>query len=844
MEKTVIERLATDVVISPYFRKLYELAQRNRDFCTFNLPCEEVTERQVVHLLKFADILSASPVELNRGLAYRVVSNLYESNSNLEAVRVYLHAILNKLGIWPGLELLPEQKEYFDCLPIERKLESHIKRELQRVDGTRLSFTDKQYELFGKLRSSQSLSFSGPTSMGKSFVIVEFVRSILLEKGRQDIVVMVPTRALIAQMVSDIYGRLRELLSSEGYILATNSYATSYLDADASKRYIFILTPERILSLLNGAPKYSFGYLLVDEAHKLASKKDGRSIVSYQAIEQSLERNGRLRLYFSSPNILNPEVLLALFNKPINVFKTSEGATGQNLYFVDLVNKIAKGMHRDLTLDMSREVFVKKRSAYDVILNVSRGGSKIIYCSSIAGALTRSREFKAFLVGRKRIKVDPVLLDAASQIREFIHADYELADLIECGIAFHYGKLPQAIRQLVERLFREGNISFLFCTSTLLEGVNLPAKTIFIMSNKKGPSKLETVDFWNLAGRAGRLTKEFSGNIICLRDDQEHWKSLELLDERKREVEIWPSVLPMTIEERNAVIARLDQDDYVGHKLSGRISDIVRLDMLRREDGYVSPLLSYLEENEQGKILARARSINSDISIPLNIARANHYIGLEIQDHAFKVIAREESIDLRLKPWPKIPEIETVLRKIFDLYRFDLREKKINPNSIPYYAWLMHRWMIAGDSLNSLIAGSLSREGGKVRIGKKLVKIDPSNKAHISVVVNNFIEDIEHKLKYIFENYLGHYYQCLHWKYGDNAGANWAQFLEFGTNDKVVSAMQLVGLSRHTALFLKKRYGEAVKVVNGSVKGVDFNRLLRELNKGSVYYEDISRMVA
>ncbi len=34
-----------------------------------------------------------------------------------------------------------------------------------------LVFTDIQYELFSKLISSREFSFSGPTSMGKSFVI-------------------------------------------------------------------------------------------------------------------------------------------------------------------------------------------------------------------------------------------------------------------------------------------------------------------------------------------------------------------------------------------------------------------------------------------------------------------------------------------------------------------------------------------------------------------------------------------------------------------------------------------------------------------------------------------------
>src|SRR5690606_29008122 len=69
-----------------------------------------------------------------------------------------------------------------------------------------------------------------------------------------------------------------------------------------------------------------------------------------------------------------------------------------------------------------------------------------------------------------------------------------------------------------------------FCTSTLLEGVNLPAKNIFILSNAIGLTKFTDIDFWNLAGRAGRLTQELSGNIICTRiqNKKNRWEHPEM----------------------------------------------------------------------------------------------------------------------------------------------------------------------------------------------------------------------------------------------------------------------------------------------------------------------------
>ena len=106
---------------------------------------------------------------------------------------------------------------------------------------------------------------------------------------------------------------------------------------------------------------------------------------------------------------------------------------------------------------------------------------------------------------------------------KFIHDEYYLTKFLEKRIAYHHGQLPHIIRNLIEKLFRDGEINFIFCTPTLVEGVNMPTKNIFINCDKKirlnkdktfNPNKI--IAFWNLAGRAGRYRKELSGNIFCI----------------------------------------------------------------------------------------------------------------------------------------------------------------------------------------------------------------------------------------------------------------------------------------------------------------------------------------
>lgn len=129
---------------------------------------------------------------------------------------------------------------------------------------------------------------------------------------------------------------------------------------------------------------------------------------------------------------------------------------------------------------------------------------------------------------------------ASRIIREYIHPDYYLAEIIKKGVAYHFGNMPQLIRNIVENLYQEGNIRFVFCTSTLLEGVNMPTQNLFILNNKKSTKTLKPIDFWNLAGRAGRLSKELQGNVFCVKHSDCSWDDTSFFD--KKEIELVPSV--------------------------------------------------------------------------------------------------------------------------------------------------------------------------------------------------------------------------------------------------------------------------------------------------------------
>ena len=106
--------------------------------------------------------------------------------------------------------------------------------------------------------------------------------------------------------------------------------------------------------------------------------------------------------------------------------------------------------------------------------------------------------------------------DLADWLAENYHPDWIVAKALRCGIGIHHGKLPRSIAQQMVRLFDEGRISKLICTSTLIAGVNTKAKNVVVFDNKIANKKIDHFTFNNIKGRSGRMFKHFIGRVLSL----------------------------------------------------------------------------------------------------------------------------------------------------------------------------------------------------------------------------------------------------------------------------------------------------------------------------------------
>lgn len=89
-----------------------------------------------------------------------------------------------------------------------------------------------------------------------------------------------------------------------------------------------------------------------------------------------------------------------------------------------------------------------------------------------------------------------------------------MINILKRRIGIHDGALQKHITTSVIDYFNNGLLNYLFCTTTIIEGVNTSAKNIFFFDSTKGKNtKIDFFDYSNIKGRAGRLMQHYTGAI-------------------------------------------------------------------------------------------------------------------------------------------------------------------------------------------------------------------------------------------------------------------------------------------------------------------------------------------
>jgi hypothetical protein len=95
-----------------------------------------------------------------------------------------------------------------------------------------------------------------------------------------------------------------------------------------------------------------------------------------------------------------------------------------------------------------------------------------------------------------------------------ISPNFELIEMLSRGVGVHHAGLSDEVRSLIEWLAETDKLRVLCATTTISQGINFPVASVFLQSRKHPYGKEMTFrEFWNLAGRAGRIGHDSVGVI-------------------------------------------------------------------------------------------------------------------------------------------------------------------------------------------------------------------------------------------------------------------------------------------------------------------------------------------
>lgn len=395
--------------------------------------------------------------------------------------------------------------------PISHFIEQHLISEERKNFFTELneSFTHifnkngifqsaEQYRLnhFYANNMENSVSIIAPTSYGKTDLILSTIR----QDFGKNICIITPTKSLLAQTRKRILAakipNLHKIVVHPEMFNAAEPYC------------IAVLTQERLMRLLKNNPTYSFDCVIVDEAHDILDS-DKRNELLASVILILNKRNPSAAFKFLTPFISESSNLKVRYTSyDLANYKINEYIKTEKIYAYDLQNHTGLHLYDQFLNEwFSLPTVSPNIEDVDFLLHYS-GRKNIVYFN---------KPYDIELFAKKMIsrlpdvEFSPELSRAIANISEYLNPEYTLVQCLKKGIVYHHGSVPDTIRQYIESVYSSvKEIRFVLTSSTLLEGVNLPAEKMFLFDNRKGRGNLSSSSFRNLIGRVCRFSEVFN----------------------------------------------------------------------------------------------------------------------------------------------------------------------------------------------------------------------------------------------------------------------------------------------------------------------------------------------
>ena len=468
------------------------------------------------------------------------------------------------------------------------------------VGDKKYILTDYQKQIWDSMDEDKILGISAPTSAGKSFVILLKIVNRLITENI-DVVYIVPTLSLLNQVTEDFNRELKKVGVKDYWI--SNSFDDEQTE---ERRNIYVMTQEKAIAAFSDSERaFSKRLILVaDEIQNIERIKedtDQRSKILFDTLIEFRYKQNVEQIIISGPRIEEIEkVGESIFGIETKDHTTNISPVLNLTYSIKRIDKrymlkqycalteepmVIEIENVGVIEGYGQKRYTDKYLAYlnGLVKGVGSESQNIIFSPTSDTA----RKIALAMEGEEDEGNKELIEYYSSTIKD----NYALCRTLLNGVAYHHGKLPMHVRRTLEKAISDKKIQYVVCTTTLLQGVNLPAQNVFIrnphlyVKRKKDAPELTNYEMANLRGRAGRLLKDYVGRTFVMDEDEfvdtEGYEQLELFEDVTKEL---PSGYEQKFEEyREAIEYALEESKTVDATMRkyGYIISYIRQSVLR-----------------------------------------------------------------------------------------------------------------------------------------------------------------------------------------------------------------------------------------------------------------------
>jgi ATP-dependent helicase YprA (DUF1998 family) len=320
---TPLNQLSEKIITNDTFVRDFRLLENKAAAKRILNQAPEILESVVERLLLQASVIAFSDSVIHKHVAQKILAILHELYPESNLVSYAIQVVSARLGNFP---VVSEESQVFMGSNLFKKLTGGEELEFTidpdivagllwdeeisrfQIEGKSFHFNIYQNEILQALQEKTLISFSAPTSFGKSFIVRHYIARRYALSDIKRCLIIVPTKALIDDFFEDFID-IRKMLSLD-YALYTHARSVE----EAEEKSIFILTQERLSFLISQNPDFikTFDLVYCDEAHSIS--RGYRGFVLREVLrkliglcEQRTELEEKTKYIFSSPIIKNPD---------------------------------------------------------------------------------------------------------------------------------------------------------------------------------------------------------------------------------------------------------------------------------------------------------------------------------------------------------------------------------------------------------------------------------------------------------------------------------------------------------------------------------------------------------